>query len=111
MLKRCQVLLLDWQEEYLKEAAKRHDLSFSEGVRIFLSTGMLQIITALHPQYEAKLNKKEINRAIRKATHHQTPRDEQYKLIARLYFEARKASEYRLAQLARKNGNGKKRQR
>jgi hypothetical protein len=44
MLKRCQILLTDWQQEYIRDTAQRYDLSFSEVTRIFLSEGFLYII-------------------------------------------------------------------
>lgn len=103
MLKRTQVLMTDWQEEYIKDTAKRYDLSFSEVVRSFLSAGFLYFITAIHGEYKLRVSKKELARMIKKAGDHDTPRDEQYKMIAKLYFEARKAVEYRLERIVTQN--------
>ncbi len=102
MLKRCQVLLLDWQEEYLKLAAETHDLSFSEVVRIFLSEGIFNLILTIHQEYRPGVNKKELVSITKKATNPATPREEQYRLMAKLYFEARKAAEYRMAKLRKR---------
>lgn len=99
MLKRCQVLLMDWQEEYLKNVAERTDVSFSETVRVFLSAGFLWLIPIIHQEYKYHPNGKELKKLVNKATNPKIQRDEQYKILAKLYFEARKAVEYRLSKV------------
>ena len=96
MLKRVQVLLDDWQEEYIKDAAERYDVSFSEAVRIFLSEGFLYIIPLLHPEYKSGITGKELALMTKKSGNPKTSEEERYNLVSKLYFEARKAVEYRL---------------
>ena len=96
MLKRCQVLLTDWQEEYIRNTAERYDQSFSEVMRIFLSEGFLYIIPLLHPEYKSGITGKQLAEMTRKAGNRNTPLEERHKLISKLYFEARKTVEYRL---------------
>lgn len=102
MLKRCQVLLEDWQLEYIKNAAERYDYSLSEVLRIFLSEGFLCVITALHPEYKPNITKKYFVEMARKAANHNTSLEEKHKSISKIYFEARKAAEYRLKKVSGK---------
>jgi hypothetical protein len=109
MLKRCQVLLTDWQVEYLKNTAERYDQSFSEVVRIFISHGFLYIIPLLHPEYKPKITGRQLAEMTRKAGNPDTSIEEQHQLVSKLYFEARKVVEYRLSKVAqekKKQANG-----
>ena len=99
MLKRCQVLLTDWQEEYIRNTSERYDLSFSEVLRIFLSEGFLYIIPLMHPKLKPGITGKQLAEMTRKAGDSKTPIDEQHKLISKVYFEARKVVEYRLSKV------------
>jgi len=105
MLKRCQVLLTDWQEEYLKNTAERYDQSFSEVLRIFLSEGFLYIIPLLHLEYKPGITGKHLAEMTRQAGNRNTSLEERHKLISKLYFQARKAVEYRLSKV--QTGNKK----
>ena len=96
MYKRCQVLLTDWLEEYIRDAMELNDLSFSEMVRIILSEGILHTVTLLYPGYKAGVTRQDLAKWIRKGAHPRTTSAEKHHLIARLYFEARKAAEHRL---------------
>jgi replication fork clamp-binding protein CrfC len=47
MLKRHQVLLTDWQTEYLKDVAKKNDISFSEAIRQHINGGIRARLASL----------------------------------------------------------------
>jgi len=96
MFKRCQVLLSDWQLEYIRNVAKRYNQSYSEVIRIFLCEGFLHIIPLLHPEYKPGITGKELARMTRKAASPKTTAAEKDSLVAKLYFEARKAVEHSL---------------
>ena len=102
MLKRCQVLLTDWQEEYLKNVAGRYDQSFSEVIRIFLSEGFLYMIPLLHPEFKSGITPKQLADMTRKSGNPNTSLEERHKLVSKLYFEARKTVEYRLSKVERR---------
>ena len=99
MLKRCQVLLTDWQEEYIRNVAERYDQSFSEVLRIFLSEGFLYIIPLLHPEFNRGITGRKLADMTRKSGNPNTSIEERHKLISKLYFEARKTVEYRLGKV------------
>jgi hypothetical protein len=101
MYKRCQILLTDWLQDYVKDAMELNDLSFSEMVRIILSEGILHTVTLLYPSYKAGITKQDLAKWIKKGADPKTTSAEKHQLIAKLYFEARKAAEYRLAKTQR----------
>lgn len=93
MLKRCQVLLANWQTNFLKIISERYDFSFSEATRLMLSIGYLFSVSAVYPKYKHKVNKKLLD----KLTNLNTTEEERYNILSTIYFEARKAGEFRLA--------------
>ncbi len=105
MLKRCQILLEDWQEEYLKNVSERYDLSFSEVIRIGLSEALLYIISLLQPEHKSKLTEKQFRDMIIKLGKNDIPAYERHKIIGTIYFEARKATEYRQSKIKKKIAN------
>ena len=102
MLKRVQVLLADWQDEYIRNTAERYDQSFSEVLRIFLSEGFLYIIPLVTPGYKAGISARELAEMTRKSGDPHTSLEERHRLVSKLYFEARKAVEYRLSKVKNK---------
>jgi len=106
-------LLTDWQEAYLKEAMTINDFSFSEMTRILISEGILHFASIAYPEYKPELTTKEHGRMIKKGANPNTPAEEKHRLIAKLYFEARKVAEYRKKKIKRqkkaKNASDRKR--
>jgi len=103
MLKRCQVLLTDWQEEYIRKGSERYDQSFSEVLRIFLCEGFLHLIPLLHPEYKPGITGKELAAMTRKSGNPNTTIEQRHNLVSKLYFEARKAVEYRMGKVKKQN--------
>jgi hypothetical protein len=102
MLKRHQVLLTEWQTEYVKNVAERFDQSFSEALRIFLSGSCLWIIPLLHPEFTRAIKEKELVEMIHRSNNPKTPKETRNKYKSKLHYEARKAVEYRLAKVKTK---------
>ncbi len=107
MLKRHQVLLEDWQIEYLKGVSDAYDFSLSETLRILYSLGLLVIGCALHPQYKTGLTNGEIKKMLRKIASKPLPQEELHSYVSKMYFEARKVAEHRLPRL-KKRADGSK---
>lgn len=95
MLKRYQVLLTEWQGEYLKDISERYDQSFSEIIRVLISQSFLHLIPLLEPGYKSPITEKELLRMTKKVADPNTSDAEKHSLVSKLYFEARKAVEYR----------------
>ncbi len=94
MLKKRQILLTEWQEEYIQRSARRYDLSFSEIVRTLISEAMLSIHFSLEPQKKISITEKELTALKRKFLEPTLSTEERHRLLSRVYFEARRATEY-----------------
>ena len=94
MLKRCQILLDEWQVEHLKRSVEALDFSFSEVVRIFVSEAILSILFSIEPDKKIGITLDELTALKKKVLDPETTQEERHQLISKVYFEARKASEH-----------------
>ena len=95
MLKRYQVLLPDWLENYIIQIAELFDLSFSEIIRLELCFSILSSTKSFYPKYKMGITPKEIL----ESAHGQKEakeEEEKHRFMSKIYFETRKAVEYRL---------------
>jgi len=97
VFKRYQVLLSDWQEEYIKLIADIYDISFSEAIRVHLGIAILYVIPALYPGYRPSLANNELLELSKKATKGELKEEEVHQMASKILFEARKAVEFRLS--------------
>jgi hypothetical protein len=97
MLKRHQVLLSDWIEDYIKFVAEKYDLSSSAVIRTHVALGIIFAITALHPEYKVNFSDEEFQGLAKKAAKGGLSEADAHQVISRILFEARKAEEFRLA--------------
>ncbi len=103
MLKRHQVLLEDWQVEYMQTIAESYGISLSEALRMLVSMGTLNIVGMVNPEYKMGVSLKEVEQGIRRFGATAAKRENKYKDLSQLYFEARKAAEYRMTKIRPKN--------
>ena len=96
MLKRHQILLEDWQVEFIKDVAERYGHSFSGVTRGLLSAAFLQIVPLLDPDYQPAMTDKELLKLIKKMSDPRTTESVKQSLVSKLYFDARKAVEHRI---------------
>lgn len=101
MQQRYQVLLPDWLEDYIIWGAKKYNFSFSELIRVEICLAVLATITEIFPQYKPELTLKQLSESMKKSVKGELEKEEADRLISKLYFETRKAVEYRLAQEAK----------
>jgi hypothetical protein len=99
MLKRYQVLLGEWTEDYIKLIAERYDLSSSAVIRAHMGLGIIFIITTLHPEYKLNFGDKEFQELSKKAAEGKLDEAETHQVLSRTLFEARKALEFRLSKI------------
>ena len=103
MLKRYQVLLNDWIADYVKFIAEQYDWSFSEALRLIVSVEIIGWVSEMYPKNRSKLTEKELvarNKIWLKKP--KTLEEEFHKAISTIYFEARKAVEFYIAQEKKK---------
>ena len=98
MLKRYQVLLSDWIEDYIKFVARKYDLSSSAAIRIHIALGILYVRTIVHPEYKLNFGDKEFKELSKKAAKGELDEAEVHHWMSRILFETRKLVELRLAE-------------
>ncbi len=96
MLKRYQVLLSDWMEDYIKVVAGKYDISTSAVIRVHMALAIIFVISTLYPEYKPNFTEKEFQKLSKKAAKEKLDEAEAHQVISRILFEARKAVEFRL---------------
>lgn len=97
MLKRYQVLLSDWIEDYIKVVAEKYYVSSSAVIRVHMALAIIFVITALYPGYKPNFEDKKFQELSKKAATGELDEAEAHQVMSRILFEARKAVEFRLA--------------
>jgi hypothetical protein len=95
MLKRYQVLLPDWMEDNIKYYIDLYGLSFSEGIRAELCSAIIATVQLQFPEYKPDTTLEEIIDKLKKMRTRKIEKEEIKQILSKVYFEARKASEYR----------------
>ena len=95
MLKRYQVLLPDWLEEYIKSGVVHYNFSFSEIIRLQMCFSILSCIEKLNPEYKAQVSVKDILDVITLSSEGKKDKEDLKRFISLVYYETRKAIEYR----------------
>lgn len=97
MQKRYQVLIPGWLEDYLKLGVKKFGVSFSELLRLEICLSVISTMEALYPAYKTTFSVKEVFQAAQRFSKGKVDKEEVDKLISKVYFEARKAIEFRFS--------------
>jgi len=97
MLKRYQVLLPDWLEDYINYLADKHDMNFSEVIRTAISLSILTTVPSLYPEFKPVITPKEICNLSKEYKKDKVENNGTDRILSKIYFEARKAAEYRIA--------------
>ena len=95
MLKRYQVLLPDWMEDNINYYIDKYGLSFSEGIRAELCSAIIATVHLQFPEYKPDTTLEEIIDKLKKIRNRKMKKEEIKQILSKVYFEARKASEYR----------------
>lgn len=98
MLKREQVLLNDWLSDWFHYCAEKYDLSYSELIRITLCLQVKEWISKEYPKYKFKFSKRKMTKLFNRTLKGKYLEEELHKQWSTLYFEARKATEFLMAQ-------------
>jgi hypothetical protein len=98
VLKRYQVLLPDWLEDYIKLLVDKYDLSFSEVIRTMICNWILASVPSIFPELKLGITPKEIYEMVKTEAQEGMEREDIHRMLSRIYFETRKAAEYRMAQ-------------
>lgn len=98
MLKRYQVLLPDWLEDYIKILVAKYDLSFSEVIRTMICNWILASMPNIYPELKLGISPKDIYEMVKAEAQDNMEREDVHRMISKIYFESRKAAEYGMAQ-------------
>ncbi len=102
MLRRYQVLLPDWLEDYVKLLVNTYDLSFSEIIRTMMCNWILTSVPTLYPELKLGLTPKDILEMVKAEAQINIEQEEVHRVLSKIYFESRKAAEYRIAKEKKK---------
>lgn len=94
-MKSYQVLLPQWLERHVRNRADLLDLSFSEIIRLQICISVLALQSIRFLEYKLGRSLKDISDSIKKIAINEYERDEILHLCSEIYFETRKALEYR----------------
>lgn len=97
MQKRYQVLIPEWLEDYIKLGVKKFGVSFSELLRLEICLSVISTMEALYPAYKTTFSIKEVFQATQRFSKGEMDKEELERFISKVYFEARKAIEFRLS--------------
>ena len=94
MLKRTQILLEPWQVEHYKIVSEKYDVSFSEMIRMALCLDIIMATKIRFPKHKIEIDKNVLEKAIKNRNILENMGEEEFhKMLSRIYFEARKATE------------------
>jgi len=94
-MKSYQVLLPNWLEKHIKKRVDSLDISFSEVIRLQICISILAFQNIRFPEYKTDISLKDISNSFKKIAERGLERDEILHLFSDIYFETRKALEYR----------------
>lgn len=97
VLKKYQVLIPEWLEEYIKYLAEKYDLSFSEIIRSEVCFSIICTVTHFFPEFKSSLKPQELLELAKERLEKGIEGEEMHRLLSKVYFEARKAVEHRLS--------------
>lgn len=97
MLKKYQVLIPEWLEEYIIFLAEKYDLSFSEIIRSEVCFSIICTVTHFFPDFKSSLKPQEILELAKEKLTNGIEEEEMHRVMSKIYFEARKAVEHRLS--------------
>ena len=103
-MKKYQVFIPEWMDDYIKRVAEYYDLSISEILRLELCFGALCAVTSLYSEYKPEISVNDFMENLRQHQKGKLEREDLLRLCSKVYFETRKAIEYRY----KKEESGKK---
>lgn len=103
-MKKYQVFIPEWLEDYMKRLANYYDMSISEILRIELCIAALCSVTSLYPEYKPEISVNDFIKEIKQHQKVEREREDILRLFSKIYFETRKAIDYRY----KKEKSGKK---
>ncbi len=83
-------------EDYVIYLVDKYDLSFSEVIRSEICIAILCTVSKLYPDIKLDISSEEVFKMVKKEIQEGLEREEQYRILSKIYHETRKAVEHRL---------------
>ena len=99
MLRRKQVMISDWLDDFLHAASKRYKLSYSEIIRIATCHHMISVICERDPKFKMLTTTKQVAKNMKAYCKGTAGEVETRKMIADIYLEAKKILDIRLKEI------------
>lgn len=93
--KKIQIMLPLWLSDYLELQSERFDLSISEFARLHICFSIISHTSNLFREYKTEIPLKEISKKTLEYMETEE-REDFFRFISEIYFEARKAAKFRL---------------
>ncbi len=97
MNKRIQVVVPHWIDDYINFLIEKYDFNISELIRIYLCVGIITVTESLYPEYKSDVDFSEFRSKFQSRPMEDVDRERLFKMMSKIYFEARKAVEFRFA--------------
>ena len=97
-MKSYQVLLPNWLERPIKKRVDQLEVSFSEVLRVQVCLAVLALQNTLYPEYKPGIKLEDFLRSIKMFLDGSHEKSEILQLYSDIYYETRKALEYRVKQ-------------
>jgi len=96
MSKKFQVVFPDWLAEYIEKTAELYDINLSEVIRMQICIEIITAVSKYYPEYKPGIDLPILYKDGIKYSKDSSEREQMFKNFSKIYFEARKAVEYRM---------------
>jgi hypothetical protein len=96
MNKRIQVVVPHWLDEYIGFLIEKYDLNTSELIRMYLCVGIITLTESLYPDFKSDIDFSDFRQDFQSRPMEDVDRERLFKAMSKIYFEARKAVEFRM---------------
>jgi hypothetical protein len=96
MSKKFQVVLPDWLAEYIEKTAEIYEINLSAVIRMQICIEIITAVSKYYPGYKPGIDLHALYKDGIKHSPDNSEREQMFKNFSKIYFEARKAVEYRM---------------
>jgi hypothetical protein len=103
MLRRKQVMISDWLDDFVQYTAQKYDISYSEVLRLGTAYFLADVLSKADPKYKMKVTSKEISKVVYDGLEQCGDVEVTRKLIADIYHESKRILQARIEDVKKKN--------
>jgi len=99
MLRRKQVLVSDWLDDFVNYVSKRYDISYSEVIRVSVAYMLTGILAGADSKYEMTVTWEDLAQVLQKSWENEGDLENTRKVISDVYWDAKKILSDRMAKI------------